>query len=159
MFPMRRVWISIAARMRTRKRGRGLLKLYNDVQSCGYQDVQVMWEMVQNSEICLSPKRRRSTWRLCWWAAHPQAKWKLHPQIKILSRIYLYISISIQAARDWPLQNSYSRPIINGWHGHNLLITDQLQQKQTVQIILYSTSPLKVIEQFQGYFQVYGVRV
>lgn len=71
LFPMRRVWINVATRMRTRKRGRGLLKLYNDVQTCGYQDVQVMWEMVQNSEICLSPKRRRSTWRLCWWAAHP----------------------------------------------------------------------------------------
>ncbi|KAH9309343.1 hypothetical protein KI387_037254, partial [Taxus chinensis] len=51
--------------------GRGLLKLYNDVQSCGYQDVQVMWEMLQNSETTSSPKRQRSAWKICIWAAHP----------------------------------------------------------------------------------------
>lgn len=30
--------------------GVGLLKLHDDVQTCGYQDVQVMWEMLQRSE-------------------------------------------------------------------------------------------------------------
>ncbi|QCE08804.1 hypothetical protein DEO72_LG10g22 [Vigna unguiculata] len=28
----------------------GLLKLQDDVQTCGYEDVQVMWEMLQRTE-------------------------------------------------------------------------------------------------------------
>ncbi|KAK4796029.1 hypothetical protein SAY86_028355 [Trapa natans] len=31
--------------------GGGLLKLREDVQSCGYQDVHVMWELLRRSEI------------------------------------------------------------------------------------------------------------
>ncbi|GLJ37544.1 hypothetical protein SUGI_0762940 [Cryptomeria japonica] len=72
LFPMRRVLLGIAGKVRARRRGRGLLKLYNDVQSCGYQDVQVMWEMLQKSETTSSPKRQRSTWKICIWAAHPR---------------------------------------------------------------------------------------
>ena len=30
--------------------GRGLLKLEDDVQTCGYEDVRVMWEMLRRSE-------------------------------------------------------------------------------------------------------------
>ncbi|KAI3956437.1 hypothetical protein MKX01_016850 [Papaver californicum] len=50
IFPVRRVWIAFSARVKTRKNGGGLLKLHNDVQTCEYQDVQVMWEMLRRSE-------------------------------------------------------------------------------------------------------------
>ncbi|CAK9251678.1 unnamed protein product [Sphagnum jensenii] len=42
--------------------GQGLGKLYNEVRSCHYEDVQVMWSMLQQSHHPLgSPKRRRIT--------------------------------------------------------------------------------------------------
>ncbi|RZR97971.1 hypothetical protein BHM03_00027266 [Ensete ventricosum] len=51
--------------------GGGILKLYDDVQMCGYQDVQVMWEILTKTEMETSngmPKqRRRSLWRLPSW--------------------------------------------------------------------------------------------
>ncbi|RRT36908.1 hypothetical protein BHE74_00024663 [Ensete ventricosum] len=39
---------------------------------CGYQDVQVMWEMVRRSEMELSnerKKRKRLLWRLPSWSS------------------------------------------------------------------------------------------
>ncbi|KAF5197626.1 hypothetical protein FRX31_012786 [Thalictrum thalictroides] len=50
VYPMRRVWFSVSARLKARKNGGGLLKLHNDVQTCEYEDVQVMWEMLRRSE-------------------------------------------------------------------------------------------------------------
>lgn len=57
--------------------GAGLLKLHDDVQTCGYQDVQVMWEMLQRSESELlghhhdHPKRKqRPFWRVFVWSNH-----------------------------------------------------------------------------------------
>ncbi|EXC14087.1 hypothetical protein L484_004412 [Morus notabilis] len=57
--------------------GAGLLKLHDDVQMCGYQDVQVMWEMLQRSESELNghnhenhPKRnkQRPFWSVFVWS-------------------------------------------------------------------------------------------
>ncbi|KAG6490468.1 hypothetical protein ZIOFF_051766 [Zingiber officinale] len=48
----------------------GILNLHNDVQMCGYQDVQTMWELVKRSEMELShknKKRKRPLWRLSAW--------------------------------------------------------------------------------------------
>ncbi|KAJ1267881.1 hypothetical protein BS78_07G092800 [Paspalum vaginatum] len=43
----RRAWAAVAARLRTRKPGKGgILKLHDDVQTCGYKDVQVMFDML-----------------------------------------------------------------------------------------------------------------
>ncbi|KAK7262026.1 hypothetical protein RIF29_28354 [Crotalaria pallida] len=51
IFPVRRVLLALSARLKShRKNGAGLLKLEGDVQTCGYEDVQVMWEMLQRSE-------------------------------------------------------------------------------------------------------------
>ncbi|KAL9323245.1 hypothetical protein ACSQ67_011298 [Phaseolus vulgaris] len=50
IFPVRRVWLALSARLKARKNGAGLLKLQDDVQTCGYEDVQVMWEMLQRTE-------------------------------------------------------------------------------------------------------------
>jgi hypothetical protein len=48
--------------------GQGLGKLYNEVRSCHYEDVQVMWSMLQQSHHPLgSPKRRRITRSFQWW--------------------------------------------------------------------------------------------
>ncbi|PHT46043.1 hypothetical protein CQW23_15201 [Capsicum baccatum] len=50
VFPVRRVWCAVSARVKPRKDGAGLLKLQGDIQSCGYADVQVMWEMLRGTE-------------------------------------------------------------------------------------------------------------
>ncbi|CAN1223930.1 hypothetical protein LINPERPRIM_LOCUS2181 [Linum perenne] len=50
--------------------------LHNDVQTCGYEDVQVMWEMLQRSEMemitggggNLQKRNRRSFWRVLVWS-------------------------------------------------------------------------------------------
>ncbi|OIT20259.1 hypothetical protein A4A49_40484 [Nicotiana attenuata] len=46
VLPVRRAWFVVSARVKARKNGAGLLKLHGDIQSCGYADVQVMWEML-----------------------------------------------------------------------------------------------------------------
>ncbi|KAJ6414562.1 hypothetical protein OIU84_003540 [Salix udensis] len=55
----------------------GLLKLHNDVQTCGYEDVQVMWEILRRSESELMaslPKRKqRPFWRVFVWSNHSAA--------------------------------------------------------------------------------------
>ncbi|KQJ85054.1 hypothetical protein BRADI_5g24595v3 [Brachypodium distachyon] len=61
--PARRAFVAVAARLRRNKNNKqvlsssdgltrltGLTKLREDVQSCGYEDVLVMWEMLQKSE-------------------------------------------------------------------------------------------------------------
>ncbi|WCJ40313.1 hypothetical protein M5689_021236 [Euphorbia peplus] len=73
IFPVRRVWFSVSSRLKPRKNGVGLLKLHNDVQTCGYEDVQVMWEMLRRSgsdpQIANPPKRKqRPFWRVFVWS-------------------------------------------------------------------------------------------
>lgn len=48
--PFRRMWDVVLTRLHPhkRKRGNGMRKLYNDVLSCGYEDVHVMWSMLQH---------------------------------------------------------------------------------------------------------------
>ncbi|KAI5057590.1 hypothetical protein GOP47_0027605 [Adiantum capillus-veneris] len=53
MLPLRRAWSSTPLhRLRTRpqQRGESFSKLYYHVQSCGYEDVQVMWTMLHSSQ-------------------------------------------------------------------------------------------------------------
>ncbi|KAJ6702378.1 hypothetical protein OIU74_013519 [Salix koriyanagi] len=58
-------------------KGANLLKLHNDVQTCGYEDVQVMWEMLRRSEselMASHPKRKqRPFWRVFVWSNHSAA--------------------------------------------------------------------------------------
>ncbi|KAK1272129.1 hypothetical protein QJS04_geneDACA005999 [Acorus gramineus] len=57
LFPAKRAMLSIASRLQRRRvvrdqtwRKHGLMKLYNDIESCrGYADIQVMWEMIHSS--------------------------------------------------------------------------------------------------------------
>lgn len=57
--------------------GAGLLKLHDDVETCGYEDVKVMWEMLRRSEselVSHQPKRKqRPFWRVSVWSNHAAA--------------------------------------------------------------------------------------
>ncbi|RWV80532.1 hypothetical protein GW17_00058185 [Ensete ventricosum] len=66
VFPVKRAWEAATARVKSRKHGDGILKLRDDVQMCGSQDVQVMWEMVRRSETAVSQatkRHKRQFWR------------------------------------------------------------------------------------------------
>ncbi|KAH0454980.1 hypothetical protein M5K25_019662 [Dendrobium thyrsiflorum] len=60
VFPMKQVWIRVALRFRVRKTG--LWKLRQEVSTCEYEDVHVMWEILQrtDTEISTLSRRRRS---------------------------------------------------------------------------------------------------
>ncbi|KAK4281062.1 hypothetical protein QN277_012601 [Acacia crassicarpa] len=70
VYPMRSVWISLAARLGIRKTG--LWKIRNEVKASEYQDIHAMWEMLKRneSELTGSPSRskKRQYWKLCRWA-------------------------------------------------------------------------------------------
>lgn len=72
VFPARRALAAVSARVRSRKTGGGgsLLKLHEDVQTCGYKDVQVMFEML-TSEL-EDPKRRKQQTAASW---RPPSAW------------------------------------------------------------------------------------
>ncbi|KAL5710057.1 hypothetical protein ACHQM5_020667 [Ranunculus cassubicifolius] len=58
VFPMRRVWCSVSTR------------LHNDVQTCEYQDVQIMWEMLKKTTApeVHTPTKRKQKWRVFVWS-------------------------------------------------------------------------------------------
>uniref|UniRef100_A0A0E0LE88 Uncharacterized protein n=1 Tax=Oryza punctata TaxID=4537 RepID=A0A0E0LE88_ORYPU len=67
--PVRRAWLAVAAaRARSRNGERGILNLHQDVQTCGYEDVQVMWNMLSSEKEAAPPPppapRKRAFWRL-----------------------------------------------------------------------------------------------
>ncbi|KAL8502146.1 hypothetical protein ACS0TY_021309 [Phlomoides rotata] len=72
VFPVRRVWFAVSARVKSRKNGGGLLKLHDDIQTCGYEDVQIMWEMLKRteSEVMSSDSKRKQRWRNLSWSNH-----------------------------------------------------------------------------------------
>ncbi|KAL5756713.1 hypothetical protein ACOSQ2_021459 [Xanthoceras sorbifolium] len=77
VFPVRRVWLVVSSRVKARKNGGGLLKLHNDVETCEYQDIKVMWEMLNQSETQLitthhntnTKRRQRPFWRFFVWSS------------------------------------------------------------------------------------------
>ncbi|KAL6996784.1 hypothetical protein U1Q18_006912 [Sarracenia purpurea var. burkii] len=75
IFPVRRVWVAVASRVKSRKNGGGLLKLRDDIQTCGYEDVQVMWEMLKRSDSAKHPQKRkhRPFRRVFVWSNHNTA--------------------------------------------------------------------------------------
>ncbi|XP_057979025.1 uncharacterized protein LOC131165348 [Malania oleifera] len=96
---VRRVWIAVSAGIRRRKTraerhagclgAAGLLNLRDDVRSCGYGDVQVMWNMLslsseleKSGRVPVAHGRRRSrsyskqrssssSWRVLIWSRCP----------------------------------------------------------------------------------------
>ncbi|OWM69540.1 hypothetical protein CDL15_Pgr014001 [Punica granatum] len=78
VFPVRRLWFAVSTRVKSREKGAGLLKLHDDVQTCGYEDVQVMWEMLRRSETeTMAPnhgkRKQRPFWRVFVWSNHNAA--------------------------------------------------------------------------------------
>ncbi|XP_020146795.1 uncharacterized protein [Aegilops tauschii subsp. strangulata] len=86
--PMRRACrlAVAAARARVRKGECGVLNLHQDVQTCGYHDVQVMWDMLSSDKEAAAAasapakqqqqRRKRPFWRLppsFWPARSPRA--------------------------------------------------------------------------------------
>ncbi|CAN4086514.1 unnamed protein product [Withania somnifera] len=74
VFHVRRVWFAVSARVKARKNGAGLLKLHDDIQTCGYEDVQVMWEMLRKNESEVTSRhhkrKRRPLSRIFVWSSH-----------------------------------------------------------------------------------------
>ncbi|KAJ8755533.1 hypothetical protein K2173_019331 [Erythroxylum novogranatense] len=70
VFPVRRFWIAFSSRVKPRRNGGGgLLKLHNDVQNCGYEDVQIMWELLKRSELePITKRKERPFWRVLVWS-------------------------------------------------------------------------------------------
>ncbi|KAI4387097.1 hypothetical protein MLD38_004955 [Melastoma candidum] len=75
IYPVKRAWIAVSSRFfRSTKTGDGLLKLHDHVQTCEYQDVQVMWEMLRRpgpEPITANPdpntRKPRPPWRILVW--------------------------------------------------------------------------------------------
>ncbi|KAF5740625.1 hypothetical protein HS088_TW11G00702 [Tripterygium wilfordii] len=85
--PMRRLWINVVTHLRIREKG--LLKLRHDVRACEYEDIQIMWEMLQKHETELSQsfgrKKKRSIWDFFGWASEKSTMghsnvWNSHPK-------------------------------------------------------------------------------
>jgi hypothetical protein len=50
--------------------GAGLVKLQDDVQTCEYEDVQVMWEMLHKTEThVIDNRNKRPFWRVFLWSS------------------------------------------------------------------------------------------
>ncbi|CAA2976115.1 Hypothetical predicted protein [Olea europaea subsp. europaea] len=64
VFPVRRVWFAVSARAKARKTGAGLLKLHDDIQTCGYEDVQIMWDILRRIESQPLPRHSKRKYRL-----------------------------------------------------------------------------------------------
>ncbi|XP_042425886.1 uncharacterized protein LOC122013720 [Zingiber officinale] len=66
MCPVKRAWIAIAAgRAKPPEHDDGISKLHDEVQTCQYEDVQVMWEMLNRSKMEM-PRRDKSPKRHSW---------------------------------------------------------------------------------------------
>ncbi|XXG46425.1 hypothetical protein AAC387_Pa02g1279 [Persea americana] len=70
--PIRRVWIRVANRIGMRKNG--LLKLRHEIRTCEYEDVHVMWEMLQRTETEVQGRREVNKskgpfWKMFAWAS------------------------------------------------------------------------------------------
>ncbi|KAK9906206.1 hypothetical protein M0R45_002750 [Rubus argutus] len=64
LLKVRRALLAFSARLKLRKSVGGLLKLQDDVQMCGYRDVQIMWNMLskaQQEEIQIMATTRSPT--------------------------------------------------------------------------------------------------
>nr|XP_004487210.1 uncharacterized protein LOC101489986 [Cicer arietinum] len=67
IFPVRRLCLAISTRINHRKNGAGLLKLQDDVQTCEYEDVQVMWEMLHKNETQVTEHNHHKRKQLPFW--------------------------------------------------------------------------------------------
>jgi len=57
VLPVRRVWLGVASRFGVRQTG--LWRLRQEVSTCEYEDVHVMWEMLSRTTTAPAPAPRR----------------------------------------------------------------------------------------------------
>ncbi|KAH7660795.1 hypothetical protein IHE45_15G017200 [Dioscorea alata] len=57
ILPVRRVWLAMATRLGIRKTGLG--KLRQQVRSCEYEDVRIMWELLSKPERKKQMKKKK----------------------------------------------------------------------------------------------------
>ncbi|KAK9097195.1 hypothetical protein Sjap_022692 [Stephania japonica] len=62
-----RVGIGLAGRLGLRNSGRGLLKLRKDIRRCEYDDIHVMWEMLQRTDADPPPRKQGRMRRFLLW--------------------------------------------------------------------------------------------
>ncbi|KAL7085293.1 hypothetical protein ACP275_14G273500 [Erythranthe tilingii] len=69
MAPMRKVWTKISKRVGLRKTG--IVKLQQDVRTCEYEDVHILWDMLKRKETDMSGRRKGPMWdQFVRWAKH-----------------------------------------------------------------------------------------
>jgi len=78
--PARRAWAAVSTRVRIRARNTGsggsILKLHEDVQTCGYKDVQVMFEILTSElEVASHGPKHHQRKRPAWT---PPPPWPSH---------------------------------------------------------------------------------
>ncbi|CAM0871644.1 unnamed protein product [Alopecurus aequalis] len=61
VLPVRRAWLGVAARFGVRQSG--LWRLRQEVSTCEYEDVRVMWEMLSRTTSAPPAPRRHSRFR------------------------------------------------------------------------------------------------
>ncbi|RLN18512.1 uncharacterized protein C2845_PM02G33930 [Panicum miliaceum] len=61
VLPVRRVWLGVASRFGVRQTG--LWRLRQEVSTCEYEDVHVMWEMLSRTTAPAPAPRRHSRFR------------------------------------------------------------------------------------------------
>ncbi|GAA0145220.1 hypothetical protein Leryth_003016 [Lithospermum erythrorhizon] len=75
--PVKKLWNAASSSVKSPKNGGGLLKLRDDIQTCGYQDVQIMWEMLSQTESetinSHLAKKQRPFWRIFVWSDQNRA--------------------------------------------------------------------------------------
>ncbi|KAJ1686984.1 elongation factor [Rhynchospora pubera] len=64
IFPLRRVWTGVATRLGIRKTG--LRRLRQEVSTCEYEDVHVMWEMLSRTDTSIARPSRPTGNRRLW---------------------------------------------------------------------------------------------
>ncbi|WJX70127.1 hypothetical protein P8452_54273 [Trifolium repens] len=70
IIPVKRLCLALSTTINHRKNGAGLVKLQDDVQTCEYEDVQVMWEMLHKTEThVIDNRNKRPFWRVFLWSS------------------------------------------------------------------------------------------
>ncbi|KAH6757321.1 hypothetical protein C2S53_020899, partial [Perilla frutescens var. hirtella] len=67
--PMRKVWVRLSRKISFRKTG--LIKLHKDVRRCEYEDVHILWEMLQRNEADIARRRKGQSWKFQWTQCPP----------------------------------------------------------------------------------------
>ncbi|PIN12405.1 hypothetical protein CDL12_14981 [Handroanthus impetiginosus] len=70
MIPMRKIWAKLSKRVVSRKTG--LFILHQDVRTCEYEDVHILWDLLKRNETQLTRKRKEaSLWKFHWTKCAP----------------------------------------------------------------------------------------